>query len=181
MITLAGVFGLLLTRVVLTAVREPHRRLSLLLLGGGVALWAAGSAWVSVGRTLNAVTFPAPGEVLCVLAYLALAAFLQVDAPRRMATSTVAWTEAAVVCGAAVCLAGFAVLAPLSGTGVRGGFALLLAVLFPLINLVLSIMVIAQMVLRQRDRSVRTLMLALGFLGIAVADSSLIGSLSTEA
>ncbi|WP_225754439.1 bifunctional diguanylate cyclase/phosphodiesterase [Actinotalea sp. Marseille-Q4924] len=179
-ITLTAVFGLLLTRVVLTAHREPHRRLSLLLLGGGVALWSAGSAWVSVGRTLSAVTFPAPGEILCVLAYLALAAFLQVDAPRRVATSAVAWTEAGIVCGAAVCLAGFAVLAPLSGTGVRGGLALLLAVLFPLINLVLSTMVIAQMVLRQRDRSVRTLMLALGFLGIAVADSSLIGSLSTE-
>lgn len=179
-VTLVVVFGLLLTRVALTAGREPHRRLSLLLLGGGVALWAAGSAWVSVERTLSAVTFPAPGEILCVLAYLALAAFLQTDAPRRVATSAVAWTEAAVVCGAAVCLAGFAVLAPLSGTGVRGGLALLLAVLFPLINLVLSTMVVAQMVLRQRDRSVRTFLLVFGFLGIAVADSSLIGSLSTE-
>jgi diguanylate cyclase len=179
-VCLVVVFGLLLTRVVRTAAQEPHRRLSLLLLAAGVALWAGGSAWVSVGRTLTAVTFPAPGEVLCVLAYLALAAFLQVDAPMRVATSTVAWTEAAVVCGAAVCLAGFAVLAPLSGTGVRGGVALLLAVLFPLINLVLSTMVIAQMVLRQRERSVRTLLLALGFLGIAIADSSLIGSLSSE-
>lgn len=179
-VSLVAVFGMLLARVLLTAIREPHRRLSLALLGGGVALWAAGSAWVSVGRTLSAVTFPAPGEILCVLAYLALAAFLQVDAPRRMATSAVAWTEAAVVCGAAVCLAGFAVLAPLSGTGVRGGLALLLAVLFPLINLVLSTTVIAQMVLGHRDRSGRTALLALGFLGIAIADSSLIGSLSTE-
>ncbi|MBC7291962.1 MAG: EAL domain-containing protein, partial [Actinotalea sp.] len=179
-VTLVVVFGLLLTRVVLTAAREPHRRPALLLLGGGVALWAAGSAWVSVGRTLTAVTFPAPGELLCILAYLALAAFLQLDAPRRVATSAVAWTEAAVVCGAAVCLAGFVVLAPLAGTAVRGGLALLLAVLFPLINLVLSTMVVAQMVLRQRDRSVRTLLLAVGFLGIAVADSSLIGSLSSE-
>nr|WP_297422381.1 EAL domain-containing protein [uncultured Actinotalea sp.] len=180
-VCLAVVFGSLLARVALTAVHEPHRRLSLSLLGGGVALWAAGSAWVSVERTLTAVTFPAPGEILCAAAYVGLAAFVLVDAPRRMATSGVAWTEAAVVCGAVVCLAGFLVLTPLAGTGVDGGFALLLAVLFPLINLVLSTMVVAQMVLRQRDRSPRTVLLAAGFLGIAVADSSFIGSLSTEA
>jgi diguanylate cyclase (GGDEF)-like protein len=54
----------------------------------------------------------------------------------------------------------------------RPGVALLLAVIYPLLDLMLVVMVLAQVLLRQRDRSTRTVMLAAGFGTLAVADSS---------
>ena len=180
-ITLAVFFVALLARLLLSAARHRDRRLSLLILAAGVGLWAAGSVTVSASQTVEAVTFPAPGEVLYLVSYLGIAAFLLLDVPGRvMATATV-WLEAAVVCGAAVCLAAFAVLTPLSGTFAHGGLALLLAVLYPLIDLVLCMTVLAQMMLHQRDRSLRTFALIGGFLCLAVADGSFIAGLSSDA
>ena len=178
-VTLAVFFTVVFTRLLLAAAHYPTRRLSLVFLAVGVGLWAAGSATVSANQTVAAVSFPAPGEVLFLASYLGMAAFLLLDVPRRALPTATIWLEAAVVCGAAACLAAFAVLTPLSGSFERGGVPLLLAVLYPLIDLVLGTMVLAQMMLRHRDRSVRTAMLALGFFGLAVADSSFILSVAT--
>lgn len=180
-ITLAVFFVVLLTRLLLVAARQRTRRLSLLFLAAGVALWAAGSATVGASQTVAAVTFPAPGEVLFLASYLGMAAFLLRDVPRRAIPTAAIWLEAAVVCCAAVCLAGFAVLTPLSsGSFERGGLQLLLAVLYPLIDLVLGAVVLAQVMLQQRGRSRRTAALAVGFLGLAVADSYFVFSLSND-
>jgi diguanylate cyclase (GGDEF)-like protein len=180
-ITLGILFVVLLTRLLVTAASVPARRLPLLFLAAGVGLWAAGSTILSADQTVNAVTFPAPGEALFLASYLGMAAFLLLDVARRAVPTGVVWLEAAVVCGAAVCLAAFAVLTPLSGTFVRGGLPLMLAILYPLIDLVLATIVLAQLMLRQRARSMRTAGLALGFLGLAVADSSFILSQSNSA
>ena len=178
-ITLTVFFVILLTRLLISAAHYPSRRLPLSCLAVGVGLWAAGSATLSVSRTLTAVAFPAPSEVLFLASYLGMAAFLLLDVPRRSTATAVIWLEAAVVCCAAVCLTAFAVLA-LSGTFVRGGLPLLLALLYPVIDLVLGAIVLAQLMLRQRDRSRRTAALALGFLGLALADSNLILGLSGD-
>ena len=178
-ITLGVFFAMLFARLLIAAVYHPARRLSLLFLAAGVGLWAVGSATVSTSQTVTVVAFPAPGEVLYLVSYLGIAAFLMLDVPRRALPTAAIWLEAAVVCGAAVCLAAFAVLTPLAGTFARGGVQLLLAILYPLIDLVLGTIVLAQMMLRQRDRSVRTAALTLGFLGLAVADSSLVLGLSS--
>jgi len=172
--TLAIFFALLVARLILAAGRHPTTRLSILFLAAGVALWAAGSATLSASQTVTAVRFPAPGEVLFLASYLGMAAFLLVDVARRSIPTATIGLEAAVVCGAAVCLAALAVLTPLTGTFDRGGLPLLLAILYPLIDLVLVTIVLAQTMLRQRDRSVRTAALATGFLGLAVADSNFI-------
>ena len=177
-ITLAVFFVVLCTRLVVAAVAFPGRRLSLLFLTAGVLLWAAGSAIVSASQTQTVVTFPAPGEALYLASYLGMAGFLLLDVPRRGIPTAAIWLEAAVVCGAAVCLASFAVITPLSGSFSRGGLHLLLAILYPLIDLILATLVLAQAMLRMRDHSWRTAALALGFLGLAVADSSFIASLS---
>ena len=179
-VTLAVFFLSIVLRLVLTAVVQPGRRTALLFLAAGIALWATGSATVSAGQTVTAVTFPAPGEVLCLAAYLGLAGFLLLDLPWRRATTLTIWLEAAVVCGAATCLAGLPLLTPLLGSFPRGGLALLLAVLFPLINLLLFAVVLAQAVLGLRERSLRTVGLLVGFLGLAVADSTFIFGLSAD-
>ncbi|MGV8966444.1 MAG: putative bifunctional diguanylate cyclase/phosphodiesterase [Cellulomonas sp.] len=177
-LTLAVFFVVICVRLVVAAVAFPARRPSLLFLAAGVVLWAAGSAIVSAGQTQTVVTFPAPGEVLYLASYLGMAAFLMLDVPRRGIPTAAIWLEAAVVCGAAVCLAGFAVLTPLSGTFSRGGLQLLLAILYPLIDLMLATLVLAQAMLRMRGHSWRTAALALGFVGLAVADSTFVASLS---
>ncbi|HEY8717830.1 bifunctional diguanylate cyclase/phosphodiesterase [Pengzhenrongella sp.] len=179
-ITLAVFFVVLFAQLLLAVTHYRSRRLSLVFLAAGVGLWAAGSATVSAGQTVAEVTFPAPGEVFFLASYLGMAAFLLLDVPRRAMPTATIWLEAAVVCGAAACLAAFAVLTPLSGTFARGGVTLLLAILYPLIDLVLGTMVLAQLMLRQRGLSVRTIALALGFAGLAVADSSFVLSLSSD-
>ncbi|WP_165372659.1 putative bifunctional diguanylate cyclase/phosphodiesterase [Pengzhenrongella frigida] len=177
-ITLTLFFVAQFVRLLVAAVHHPSRRLSLLFLAAGIALWAGGAAMVSASQAVTAVTFPAPGEVLYLASYLGMAAFLLLDVPRRRLPTAAVWLEAAVVCGAAICLAGFALLTPLSGTFSRGGLQLLLAILYPLIDLILATLVLAQMMLRMRDHSRRTLTLAAGFLGLAAADTTFISSLS---
>ncbi len=178
-VTLSLFFAALLGRLLLVARREAGRRPALVVLAGAVGLWAAGSVSVGAGQTTGAVPFPAPGEVLCLTAYVGLAAFLLLDARRLPSTAASVWLEAAVLCGAGVCLASFAVLTPLSAAFATGGLTLLLAILFPLINLVLAALVGAQALLHQRDRSRRTIGLMLGFLALAVADCTFIVAIAT--
>jgi diguanylate cyclase (GGDEF)-like protein len=177
-VTLAVFFLVLLTRLLLAAARQPGRRVPLLLLAVGVALWASGSATVSASQTVNPVRFPAPGEALYLASYVGMAGFLLLDVRRRAGTTTAAWLETAVVCCASVCLAAFVVLTPVSGAFPR--VPLLLAVLYPLLDLVLGTVVLAQVLLRQRSRSLREAGLALGFLALATADSSFVLSLATD-
>ncbi|MBX9246061.1 EAL domain-containing protein [Actinotalea ferrariae] len=178
-VTLSVFFAVLLGRLLLVARRERHRRVPLVVLAGAIGLWAVGSASVSLGQTVGAVTFPAPGEILCLASYVGLAAFLLLDARRRPTTTAAVWLEAAVICGASVCLAAFAVLTPLSGAFAAGGLTLLLAILFPLMNLLLAALVLAQALLHQRARTRRTLALMAGFVGLAVADCTFIVAIVT--
>lgn len=177
--TLTVFFAVLLGRLLVVARRDRERRVALLVLAGAVAVWAAGSASVGAEQTTGAVVFPAPGEVLCLASYLGMAAFLLLDARRIPTTRAAIWLEAAVLCGACVCLASFAVLTPLSGALPAGGLTLLLAILFPLINLLLAAMVLAQCLLHQRDRSRRTAGMIAGFVALAVADCTFIVAITT--
>jgi hypothetical protein len=179
--TLALFFALLVARLVLAASTYPTRRMSLLFLAMGVTLWAAGSATVSASQTMAAVTFPAPGEVLYLLSYLGMASFLLLDIPRGPMPRAAVWFEAATICGAATCVAAVSVLTPLSAHFARDGLPLLLAILYPVIDLLLAAMVLGQFLLRQRDASRRTAGLAMAFLGLAVADSSFLVNLATHA
>ncbi len=180
LLTLALFFTLLLARLLLTATAYRSRRVSLLFLAAGVALWAAGSATVSAGQAVTTLTFPAPGEGLYLLSYLGMAAFLLLDVPRGFVPRLAVWFEAAVVCGGAICLAAVSVLTPLSHHFARDGVPLLLAVLYPVIDLLLAAIVLGQFVLGQRDGSPRTLGLALSFIGLAVADSSFLVNLASH-
>ncbi|GMA86817.1 hypothetical protein GCM10025868_20670 [Angustibacter aerolatus] len=145
-------------------------------------LWATGAATVTAGQAEAAgLTFPAPGESLYLMSYLGMAGFLLLDVPRRRLPTSAIWLEAAVVCGAATCVAALAVLSPAASIFARGGLALLLAVLYPLLDLVLGLLVLAQMLLGQRARSRRTLALAGGFLVMTAADCAFVLGLGTEA
>ena len=167
-----------MTRLVRTAIKNPSRRTPLLLLTAGICLWAAGSATVNAAETMTTVNFPSPSEILFLTSYLGIAAFLLTEVPRRRMPSVTVWLETTVICGATACAAAVVVLTPISVNFDADGVQLLLAVLYPVIDLALATLVLAQMLLHQRDRSGRTIALALGFVLLAAADSSFVLTLS---
>jgi diguanylate cyclase (GGDEF)-like protein len=171
-------FGLLLGRLVLTALGDRRRRRALVVLTASVALWAAASAALNAGGAA-ATTFPAPGEWLFLTSYVGMAAFLLLDAGRhRVAPQLATWLDAAVVCGGTASLAGALLLTPVAVAFGEGGLPLLTALLYPLIDIVLAMLVVGQVVLRLRGVSRRTVGLVAGFLVFAVADSSFVVNLS---
>jgi diguanylate cyclase (GGDEF)-like protein len=180
-VTLALFFVLQLTRLLVAAGHDASRRVSLLVLMAGVTAWAAGAAMVSTSQAVTTVTFPAPGEALYLISYAGMAGFLLLDVPRPQLPAATVWLDAAVVCGAAVCLSSFFVLTPLAGRFDRDGLTLLLAILYPLFDLLLATLVLAQMLLRHRSRSRRTAALVAGFMALAIADSSFIMTLTSDA
>lgn len=177
--TLGLFFAVLVARVVLVGLVDRSRRLAVLVLGGSIALWAAGSATVNAGQTVDDVTFPATGEWACIAAYIGLAVFIIMDTRRRRVSLSVA-LEAIVIWGATVCLSAFILVTPVADQFAGETTQLIVAVLFPLINLVLAGLVLGQMVLRLRQKELRTALLAAGFVLLAVADSSFIAGLGSQ-
>ncbi len=146
-------FGVLLVRLLLTARLERRRaRWAQLTLAGAFLLWAGGSVLISDNQAYGAVPFPAPGEVLNVASYLLLATFLLIDVRRRR-PSLADFLDAAVVWGATITVTSLVLVTPVARNFDHSGLALLVAVLFPLINLVLAAVVVGQVLLRERPRS----------------------------
>ena len=170
-------FALLLWRLVLAARRRPDDRLSLAVLATSLVVWAVGASLTSTSQAVGEVHFPAPGDFLCFGAYLGLAVFVLLDVPRRTTPLSV-WIEAGVTWGATICLATVALVAPISGLGDESGLALVAAVVFPLVNLVLAAMVGAQVVLRNRAASMRTWLLLAGFVLLTAGDSNFLATAS---
>ncbi len=177
---LAVFFVAIVAQVIVGAVVHRNRRPAMISLAVGLCLWAVGSAALTAGENLKATTFPAPGEWLFLSSYLGIATFLLLDARRRTSHPGSIWLETTVVCGGVATVAAAVVLTPVATRFPAEGMALLLALLYPLIDVVLAIMVIAQAVLRLRDRSRRTGMLVAGLFALAVADSSLALNLASS-
>ena len=179
LVALAVFFVVQLTRVLRAAARTARRRKALLALAVGIGLWAAGSAVLNAGNKAAATQFPAPGEWLFLASYVGMAAFLFLDARRRVDPAVGNWLDAAVICGGTACLAGGVVLTPVALTFGKDGLPLLLALLYPLIDIVLALLVLGQVVLRLRGSSGRTAALVVAFMLIAIADSSFVLNLQS--
>jgi diguanylate cyclase (GGDEF)-like protein len=172
--TLAVFFLLLLARLTVVAVNVRSQRPALVVLGAGVLLWAVGSAVLNSGGPLTDKTFPAPGEGFFLASYLGFATFLLLDTPRRGRVSATVWLETVLVCAGAMSLVGFVLLSPLGSAIGAQGPGLFLALLYPVMGVVLAVVVLAQVQLRQRTVSRRTLFLAAGFVLLALADSTFV-------
>jgi diguanylate cyclase (GGDEF)-like protein len=172
-------FTAALARLLITAVRHRTQRAALLALAAGLGLWAAGSAVANSGGVVDAHDFPAPGEVLFLASYLGLVTFLLRDLPGRSRRSAERWLDTAVVCGGVACLAGLLVLTPIGTSFGLHGVPLLLALLYPLVDTALLLIVLSQVLLRQRAVSARTGAMGLGLLAWALADYWFARSLSS--
>ncbi|MBA2641214.1 MAG: bifunctional diguanylate cyclase/phosphodiesterase [Nocardioidaceae bacterium] len=174
-----ALFGALLMMIAVAAVRSRRRRPMLAALTAGVLLWLAGSAVLQGSATIAPVRFPSLSETLFLLSYVGLAAFVLTDTVRRGPRDWIPWLETLVLCGAGISVAGTIVLTPIALAFDRGGLPLLLAVVYPLLDIGLAALVLAQLLLHQRDRSWRTAVLIVGFVVLAAADSSVVLNLAS--
>lgn len=89
------------------------------------------------------------------------------------------WLDAVVVCSGAFSLAGVVLLSPL-GQGLEAeGVGLLLALLYPLLDVILAVLVLGQVMLRQRSLTRHTLGIWAGLGCLAAADSTFVLSLDS--
>jgi len=181
LLILEGTIFAILVIWLLVAMRVwPQRRFALIALTIGVVLWATGSVIVNSADSQAAATFPAPGEWLFLASYIGMAAFIVLDAGNRSGNPLSAWLDAAIACGAAAAVASVVLLTPFTRYFPEGGLPLMVALIYPVIDLTLAVLVIGQVALGSRSWSRATLSLVAGFVVFAVADSSLVLNLGSS-
>ena len=172
-------FVLLLSRLALAARTQRRRRYPLLLLFSGVLLYAIGSAMLNGADPANLTSFPSRGEVFFLLSYVAIACYLLADTAPQRSRRGATWLETANVCGGAVCLVGGLLITPAAQHVHAAGLGLFLALLYPLLDVVLGVLVVGQVLMRYRDSSREAAGLLLGFALFTFADLSFITDLSS--
>ncbi len=171
-VLLAGFFVVTIGHVIVNAIIQPGRRPTLTVLAASVTSWAAGAVTLDAHGPLDRTTFPAPNEWLFILSYVGMAAFLLLDANAENRPTLPVITETIVLCGGATCLASFALILPVVKS--THAVPILVACLYPTITLILSALVMGQTIMHRRALSRKTLILALAFLVLCMAESSLI-------
>ena len=178
-LTLAIFFVLVLARIAIAATARLRRRSALWVLFAAIALWAAGSAVLNASSSEPDLTrFPAPGEWLFLVSYLGIAGYLIIDTAHRLTAAVDSWLEAVVVCGGTACLAGSPLLLGVGDAAGGHGVPLLLALLYPMIDVALMLLVVGQVVLRVRRSLERSAVLCIGLGLFAVADLNFVTNLS---
>ncbi len=173
-------FAILLIRLACAAVVTPKRRSALVVLMASVSLWALGASAVNAGKLSDVTRFPAPGEWLFLASYLGMAAYLVLEERHRMSRGLATWLDVVVICGGTACLAATLLLVPVASSFGKGGLPLLLALLYPLIDLALAILVVAQVVLRLRPDLKHAIATSIGFVLLAYADGNFVATVSSS-
>jgi diguanylate cyclase (GGDEF)-like protein len=164
-------FPLLVLRLTLAARLYPGRRVALLLLLAAVVAWSLGSMSVNAASLEARAHFPAPGEWLFLLSYIGMAGYLMLDVDRKQMRLSAGWLEVAVICGGISCLASLLLVTPIRVASGQEGLPLLLALVYPLADTILALVVLGQALMQARTDRCQTVMLGASFLMLAVADS----------
>ncbi|MCD9196806.1 putative bifunctional diguanylate cyclase/phosphodiesterase [Aeromicrobium wangtongii] len=178
---LAIFFPLLVLQTALAAAIHPKRRLALVLLIAALSTWALGSILVNAARVDQEATFPGNGEWLFLVSYLGMAGYLLRDVDRRQARPARSWLDIVIICGGTASLACLLVVTPVQAASHQEGVSLLLALIYPLADMILALLVLGQSLLQTRTDRRKSLMIGGAFLLLGVADSALAlqGSAST--
>lgn len=171
--SLSVFFLLVVARLVLAVALDAERRGALMLLLAGVAAWALGSMQVNAARLEGNAHFPAPGEWLFLVSYLGMLGYLLSDTDFRPSRIARRWLDVAVICGAITSLASLLLVTPLRMASGEEGGALFLALIYPMADLALAIIVVAQAFLTSRADRRKSQILGLGFFLLAAGDSGL--------
>ena len=176
---LSAFFIVLILRLGVAARVARTRRVPLLLVLGAVVVWSLGSISVNAASLAAQRTFPAPGEWLFLASYLGLAAFLLTDARRRPVRASRSWLDVAVISGAVFSLTSLLLVTPISIASGAQGLPLLLALIYPVADMALVLLVLSQTLLQSRTDARTTTMLVMAFLLLAGADSTFALQVST--
>jgi diguanylate cyclase (GGDEF)-like protein len=168
----------LIIRLVVTSVAWRERRAATLVLAASILLYAIGSSTLSSADQPDLLAFPAPGEGFFIASYIGMAAFLLMDTVSAGRLTVPTTLEAVITCGGASCLAGAVLLSPAAAVLPGSPQQLMLALLYPLIDILLAVIVLAEVALRRRAWSGQSASLVLGFVLLAVADSTFIQNLA---
>ncbi|MGH8963102.1 MAG: putative bifunctional diguanylate cyclase/phosphodiesterase [Jatrophihabitantaceae bacterium] len=168
-------FGILLLRLALAMRAQTSRRYSLGILMFGVLLWAGESSILQTAQQGDHGQHLAEGELAYLLTYLVFVVYLLVDGERRPARAVSTWMETAVVSGGSASLAGTLLLTPLAAE-TPDAVSLLVALVYPVADVMLALLVIAQISLHMRSPNRASAQLCLGFVLLAVADASFVSN-----
>ncbi|MCW2839302.1 MAG: hypothetical protein JWR55_785 [Aeromicrobium sp.] len=164
-------FSLLLLRLALAAYLHPSRRTTLLVLLAAIASWALGSGVVNAARDEGVTQFPAPGEWLFLISYLGMVGYLLGDVDRRQQRPARGWLDIVIICGGTACLASLLLVAPIRLASHQEGVSLLLALIYPLADMMLAVVVLGQGLMQVRIDRAKSWMIGAGFVLLACADS----------
>jgi hypothetical protein len=178
-LVLALLFVCLVVSVGLVAAVSPQRRIALAALALGLLFWASGSAVLNASTQPSAIAFPAPGEWLFLSAYVGFSTFLVLDRAGASKAAAGGWLDAVIVVGGAACVALVLLVTPFAGRLGDQDVPLLVALLYPLLDVTLLLLVVGQVALRQRSGTWRPAALCGGFAVLAVADASLVASVAS--
>jgi diguanylate cyclase (GGDEF)-like protein len=177
--SLTAFFAVLLVRLALAAVAMPKRRMALVVLIAAITLWAAGASVVNASKLTDVTQFPAPGEWLFLASYVGMAAYLLIDERHRMSRGLATWLDVVVICGGTACMTAAILLTPVASASNKQGLGLLLALLYPLVDLALAVLVVGQVVLRLRPDLKHAVATCAGFVLLAYADAHFVTSMSS--
>ncbi len=167
-----GLFLVVVVARVMSAavVAAPDARTPMVVMGCGLGLFASGSVVLALNPGLP---FPSPVEAVFGCAYVCFIWFLILDANGGRARDLRTILETAVVAGGIITAAVFALLVPSAERlGLQGG-TLLVAMAYPVADVVLLSTVLTQMLTGRRAADRRTGLLLGGLVTLAAVDISL--------
>lgn len=167
--TLTVFFPVLLLNLIVTAIHQPARRPALHLLIAVITMWALGTAWVN--SVEEAPEFPAPSEWLFLISYLGMVGYLLRDVDRRQQRPGRSWIDVTIICGGTACFGSLLLVMPITIASGNEGVPLLLALIYPLADAVLALIVLGQWLRQLRTDGKKSLMLGTAFVLLAYADS----------
>jgi len=163
-------FATAVIRTVVAALRLPAGRGLPLTMAAGLSLFGTGSLVLALNPGLG---FPSAAEAVFGAAYLCFTGFLILDTSSRGVWSLRAMLETGVIAGGIISGALFALVIPLSARLAEGGVPLLIALVYPVADVVLITILLTQLITRRKPRDRRSALLVGGLLTLAAVDISL--------
>jgi diguanylate cyclase (GGDEF)-like protein len=169
-------FAFLLARLVCAAIVWRDRRAPLSALTLAMVLYASGALVLTATPDSALFAFPSPSSAFFLSASAAMASYLALDSLAHAKFSAATCLEAIVTCGGAACLAGTVLLIPLTEKLDNSGIPLLGALLYPVIDLLMVMIVLTASTLKGTVRSPSTLKSLAGFVLMTAADVPLLAT-----
>ncbi len=169
-VTIGLFFLTAVTRTVVAALTRPTGRGLPLTMAAGLSMFGTGSLVLALNPGLG---FPSAAEIFFGAAYLCFTGYLILDTAGHGVWTLRAVLETVVIAGGIISAALFALVTPLAGDLPAVGLALLVALVYPLADVVLVTIVLTQLITRRRPRDAQGALLLAGLSILAAVDVSL--------